>query len=391
MLTVNRHLAAMQGGYLFAEIANRVQKFQSANKNVNLIRLGIGDVTRPLAPAVVSAMRNALDEMGNAETFQGYPPYGGYDFLREDIAANDYKGLGISPDEIFVSDGAKSDTANFIDILGLDNTVAVCDPVYPVYADTNVMAGRKITYLPCTRENGFVPEPPPEGADIIYLCYPNNPTGGVAAREQLQKWVDRANGRGAVILYDGAYEAFITQPGIPRSIYEISGAKTCAVEFRSFSKTAGFTGVRCAYAVVPKDLRADGVSLHTMWARRQSTKFNGVSYIVQRGAQAVYTSDGAAQVRENIAYYLENTGIIFGGLQKLGIEVYGGVNSPYVWMRTPEDMPSWDFFDLLINRANVVGTPGAGFGQSGEGYFRLTGFGTRENTVEAVERIKAVL
>lgn len=391
MVTVNQNLAGMAGSYLFAEIARRVEEFQAANKGVQLIRLGIGDVTRPLVPAVVAAMRSAVDEMARAESFQGYPPYGGYDFLRGDIAANDYDGMGITPGDIFVSDGAKSDTANFIDILGAENTAAVCDPVYPVYADTNVMNGRSIVYLPCTRENGFVPEPPESGADIVYLCFPNNPTGTVATREQLKKWVDWANEHDALILFDGAYEAFITQPDIPRSIYEIEGAKTCAVEFRSFSKTAGFTGVRCAYTVVPEALKVGGVQLRGLWARRQSTKFNGVSYVTQRGAQAVYTLDGKKQVRENIDYYLRNAGVILNGLKQLGIEAHGGQNSPYVWMRTPNEMPSWDFFDKLLNSAHVVGTPGAGFGRMGEGYLRLTGFGTYENTKEAVERIGRIL
>lgn len=382
MTTINKNLAGMGKSYLFAEIAKRVS--ECGYKDI--IRLGIGDVTRPLVPAAVEAMKNAADEMGTPEGFRGYPPYEGYDFLREAIAKHDYNDT-VAADEIFVSDGAKSDTANFAEILGLDNSVAVCDPVYPVYVDSNIIAGRNnFTYLPCTPENGFVPSPPDSSPAIVYLCYPNNPTGAVATKAQLKEWVDWANERGSLLLFDGAYEAFITQPDIPRSIYEIDGARTCAVEFRSFSKTAGFTGTRCAYTVIPRELSVDGHSLRELWMRRQSTKFNGVSYITQRGAQAVYSPEGKRQVKENIDFYLNNAAVIYEGLKEIGFTVYGAVNSPYVWLET--GIPSWDFFDKLLHNAHVVGTPGAGFGQAGEGYFRLTGFGTLNDTKEAVRRIK---
>ncbi len=404
MTTVNQSLINMPKTYLFAEIARRVSEFSAANPSANLLRLGIGDVTRPLVPAVLSAMHAAVDEMGTAAGFRGYPPYEGYSFLRDDIAKYDYqqRGISISADEIFVSDGAKSDTSSFIEILGLENDIAVCDPVYPVYVDSNAMAGRagepdgegryrKLVYMPCTPQNGFVPLPPKKTADIIYLCYPNNPTGAVATRQQLKQWVDYANERQALILYDSAYEAYITEADIPRSIFEIEGARTCAVEFRSFSKNAGFTGTRCAYTVIPQTLCLNGHSLHALWMRRQSTKFNGVSYITQRGAQAIYTPEGAAQVRENIAYYLQNAATIRDGLRKAGLEVYGGTNAPYVWLKTPDNQLSWDFFDRLLTQAHVVGTPGVGFGSHGEGFFRLTGFGSQEVTQEAVSRITANL
>jgi len=402
----NAHYLKLKAGYLFPEIARRVRAFTEAHPDARVIRLGIGDVTRPLVPAVVEAFHRAVEEMARPETFRGYGPEQGYDFLIETIRERVYRPLGVAlePSEIFVSDGSKCDTANILDIFALENRVAICDPVYPVYNDTNVMAGRTgpadergyyqgLVYLPCTEENGFVPDPPPEPVGLIYLCFPNNPTGAVATREQLRRWVDYALEHEAVILFDAAYEAFITEPGIPRSIYEIPGAVRCAIEFRSFSKTAGFTGVRCAFAVVPEALEArtpDGgrVSLNRLWHRRQSTKFNGVSYPVQRAAAAVYTDEGWAQVREVIAYYMENARIIREGLAAAGIACYGGVNAPYIWLRTPEGLSSWDFFDRLLEECHVVGTPGSGFGPSGEGYFRLSAFGDRENVEEAVDRIR---
>ncbi len=405
MTTVNRNYQKLPGSYLFTEIARRVSEFSAANPDKKLIRMGIGDVTRPLAPAVIAAMHAAVDEMATFEGFHGYGPEQGYDFLRSAIAEHDYKarGVDIAPDEIFVSDGAKSDCGNIGDIFGVDNIVAVCDPVYPVYVDTNAMAGRagdfdqttgkwsKLVYMPCTAENGFAPQPPHEQADLIYLCFPNNPTGAVATRQQLQAWVDYANTHGSVILFDSAYEVFITDPAIPHSIFEIKGAETCAIEFRSFSKTAGFTGNRCAYTVVPKALLRDGVSLNTMWNRRQCTKFNGVPYVVQRGAAAIYTDEGKAQVRQTVDYYLRNAKTIFDGLAAAGLTVSGGENSPYVWAKTPDGMGSWELFDKLLREAGVVTTPGAGFGPNGEGYIRFTAFSTAEATQEAVERIQKVL
>ena len=405
MVTINENYQKLPGSYLFSEIARRVAAYAEANPGKRLIRLGIGDVTRPLAPAVTQAMHQAVDEMATVAGFHGYGPEQGYDFLREAIAKEDYqaRGADITPDEIFVSDGAKSDCGNIGDIFGLDNVVAVCDPVYPVYVDTNAMAGRagnydegkgcwdRLVYMPCVAENGFAPVIPSQPVDLIYLCFPNNPTGAVATREQLKAWVDHANATGAVILYDSAYEAFITDPAIPHSIFEIEGAKTCAIEFRSFSKTAGFTGTRCAYTVIPKDLVRGGVALNGMWNRRQCTKFNGAPYVVQRGAAAIYTPEGRAQVRETIAYYLNNARVIREGLAGAGLTVCGGENSPYIWARTPDGLSSWAFFDRLLQQANVVTTPGAGFGPSGEGYIRLTAFGGAEDTAEAVERIKAIL
>lgn len=400
MFTINENFVKLPGSYLFSDIAKRVAAYTAAHPDRSIIRLGIGDVTRPLAPAVVEAMKKACDEMGEASTFRGYGPEQGYDFLREAIAENDYRarGIAISPDEVFVSDGAKSDTGNIGDIFGKDNIVAVCDPVYPVYVDTNAMAGRagepqsdgrwsNLVYMPCTEENGFAPALPDKRADMIYLCFPNNPTGASITYEGLQKWVDYALSSGSVILYDSAYEAFITED-IPHSIFEIEGAKKCAIEFRSFSKTAGFTGTRCGYTVVPKELTCGGVSLGALWNRRQTTKFNGVPYIVQRGAEAVYSAEGQKQIRETIAYYLHNAKVIREGLAEAGFTVYGGVNAPYIWLKTPDGLTSWEFFDELINRAGVVGTPGSGFGPSGEGYFRLTSFGSLENSVAAIERIK---
>ena len=405
MVTINENYQKLPGSYLFSEIARRVAAYSEANPAKRLIRLGIGDVTRPLVPAVTQAMHQAVDEMATVTGFHGYGPEQGYAFLREAIAKEDYqaRGADIAPDEIFVSDGAKSDCGNIGDIFGVDNVVAVCDPVYPVYVDTNAMAGRaghydgdkgrwdRLVYMPCVAENGFSPDIPSQPVDLIYLCFPNNPTGAVATRAQLQAWVDHANATGAVILFDSAYEAFITDPAIPHSIFEIPGAKTCAIEFRSFSKTAGFTGTRCAYTVIPKDLVRGGVALNGMWNRRQCTKFNGAPYVVQRGAAAVYTPEGRAQVRETIGYYLNNARVIREGLAGAGLTVCGGENSPYVWARTPDGLSSWAFFDRLLQQANVVTTPGAGFGPSGEGYIRLTAFGGAEDNVEAVERIKAIL
>jgi LL-diaminopimelate aminotransferase len=400
LLKINENFAKLPANYLFAEIDDRVKKFSEQHPGTEILKLGIGDVTRPLPQVIADAMKKAADEMCDAATFCGYGPYEGYAFLREAISQNDFRsrGIEIQPDEIFVSDGAKSDTGSIGDIFGQDNTVAVCDPVYPVYVDTNVMAGRageytegkgydRIVYMPCRRENGFLPELPSRRADMIYLCFPNNPTGMGIDRENLAKWVDYALENQSVILYDAAYEAFITEPDMPHSIFEIPGAKKCAIEFRSFSKTAGFTGMRCAYTVIPKELVIGGVSLNRLWSRRQSTKMNGVSYPVQRAAEAVYSEEGKRGIRENISYYQANAKLMLEGLAKAGFEVFGGVNSPYVWLKVPNGLTSWKFFDLLLERAQVVGTPGSGFGSCGEGYFRLTSFNTRENTQKAVERI----
>ena len=399
LLKVNRNFVKLPPSYLFVDIAARVNEFTKQHPEKPIIRLGIGDVTLPLPEAVVQAMTEASKEMGKMETFRGYGPECGYEFLRKAISENDYgkRGVDIGIDEIFVSDGAKSDTGNIGDIFSSDNVVAVCDPVYPVYVDTNVMAGRageyeegkgwnRIVYMPCRKENHFLPELPEKEADIIYLCFPNNPSGAGITADELKKWVDYANEHKSVILYDAAYEAYITED-LPHSIYEIEGAKTCAIEFRSFSKTAGFTGTRCAFTVVPKELVFGGISLNKLWSRRQSTKMNGVSYVVQRAAEAVYSKEGMAQVKKNIAYYQNNARIIREGLSAAGFEVYGGVNSPYIWLKTPGGLTSWEFFDLLLQKTGVVGTPGSGFGISGEGYFRLTSFNTRENTEKAVKRI----
>ncbi len=408
MAFVNENHLKLPGNYLFAEIGKRVNTFKDENPAAEVIRLGIGDVTRPLPMACIEAMHKAVDDMSRVETFKGYPEYEGYDFLINKIVEFDYKkrGISIGSDEVFVSDGAKSDTANIQELFGANSRIAVTDPVYPVYVDSNVMAGRtgeyvegkwtNVTYLPCTSENGFIPEPPKEKVDLIYLCLPNNPTGTTLTKEQLKVWVDYALKNKAVILFDSAYEAFITQEDVPHSIYEIEGAKEVAIEFRSFSKTAGFTGTRCAYIVIPKELKAvtaegSEVGLNRLWYRRQATKFNGVSYIVQRGAEAVYSQEGQKQVKETISYYLENAAIIKSGLESIGITVFGGVNAPYIWMKTPKGMDSWLFFDKLLNEANIVGTPGVGFGPSGQGYFRLTAFGNRENTQAAVERFKTRL
>lgn len=402
---INENFLELQDSYLFSTVAKKVAEFQKNNPEKKVIKLGIGDVTKPIVPAVIDAMHKAIDEQRKTETFRGYGPEQGYDFLRNAIVENDFKGLGIAPDEIFVSDGAKCDCGNIVDIFGADNKVAITDPVYPVYIDTNVMSGRSgkfnektgmyenIVYMPVSKENGFVPKLPKEKVDIIYLCFPNNPTGTVLKKEELQKFVDYAKENDAIILFDAAYEVFITEPDIPHSIYELEGAKDVAIEFRSYSKTAGFTGIRCAYTVAPKtvfgkDTKGNKVSLNKLWNRRTTTKFNGASYIVQRAAEATYSEEGRKQILENIKYYQENAKIIKEGLKEAGYEVFGGVNSPYVWLKTPNNLSSWDFFDELLEKANVVGTPGSGFGPSGEGYFRLTAFGTKENSIEAIKRIK---
>ncbi len=402
MVTVNENYLKLPGNYLFSEIAHRVEAFREKNPGAAIIRLGIGDVTQPIAPAILKAMHKAVDEMGDSRTFHGYGPEQGYEFLRNVIAKEDFlsRGCQIEADEIFVSDGAKCDVGNIQEIFSLGNKVAVCDPVYPVYVDTNVMAGRSgnynektgrfegILYMPCTKENGFVPEIPKETADLIYLCFPNNPTGAAVTKEQLQAWVDYANKNGSVILYDAAYEAYIEGDEIPHSIFECEGARTCAVEMRSFSKNAGFTGVRLGYTVIPKELVRGKVSLHALWNRRHGTKYNGAPYIVQRAGEAVYSPEGKAQLREQIQYYKSNAAMILNGLTQAGFEVYGGVHAPYIWMKTPDGMSSWKFFDYLLSEAHLVGTPGSGFGACGEGYFRLTAFGSHENTLEAVERLK---
>ena len=404
MYQINDNYQKLPGSYLFSDIAKKVKAFSDANPDAKIIRLGIGDVTQPLVPAIIDALHGAVDEMAKAETFHGYAPDLGYEFLRNAIAENDYRARGcdIAADEIFVSDGAKSDSGNIQEFFSLDNRIAVCDPVYPVYVDSNVMAGRcgtydaasqmwsNVIYMPCTRENNFVPEFPKETPDMIYLCLPNNPTGTTITKAQLQEWVDYANKVGAVIIYDGAYEAYISEDDVAHSIYECEGAKTCAIELKSFSKNAGFTGVRLGYTVVPKELKCGNVSLHDMWARRHGTKFNGAPYIVQRAGEAVYSAAGKAQLKDQVGYYMKNAKTIKEGLKDAGYEVYGGVNAPYIWLKTPEKMTSWDFFDYLLEKANVVGTPGCGFGPSGEGYFRLTAFGSYENTVAALERIKAL-
>lgn len=407
MIKINENFLELQESYLFATIAQKVAKYSKENPDKKIIKLGIGDVTRPIPQVVLQAIHKATDEQASSETFRGYGPEQGYEFLREKIKEYDYKSrnVDIDIDEIFVSDGAKCDCGNIVDILAQDNKVAITDPVYPVYLDTNVMSGRSgkydketgkyenIVYIPATSKNNFVPELPKEKVDIIYLCYPNNPTGTTLTKEQLATWVKYAKENKALILFDAAYEAFITDENVPHSIYEIDGAKEVAIEFRSYSKTAGFTGMRCAFIVVPKELKGytksgEEVSINKLWNRRHCTKFNGVSYIVQRAAEAVYTEEGRKQIKENIDYYKENAKIIKQGLEEVGYTVYGGVNSPYVWLKLPDGMKSWDFFDKLLTEANVVGTPGVGFGPSGEGYFRLTGFGTKENTREAIRRIK---
>lgn len=400
MAKINDNYLKLPGSYLFSTVARKSTEFAKANPDKEIIKMSIGDVTLPLVPAVTDAMHKAVDEMGTPEGFRGYGPEQGYDFLRNKIVEKDYKarGIDIEPDEIFVSDGAKSDCGNIGDIFSIDNKVAVCDPVYPVYVDTNAMAGRagdfigdkwsNLIYMPCLEENGFLPELPKEKADIIYLCFPNNPIGVAMTKEQLKPWIDYAKENGSVILYDSAYEAFITDPNVPHSIYEIEGAKEVAIEFRSFSKTAGFTGTRCAYTVVPHALKLEGTELNALWNRRQCTKFNGVPYIIQRAAEAVYSDEGYKQTRKAIEYYLENARIIRESLTEAGFTAYGGVNAPYIWAKTPNGMKSWDFFDKLLEEANVVTTPGSGFGPSGEGYVRFTSFNTKENTIKAMEKIK---
>ena len=403
MVTVNKNYLKLPGSYLFSTIAKKVAAYQEANPDVQIVRLGIGDVTQPLAPAIIDALHKSVDEMASAETFHGYAPDLGYEFLRSAIAKNDYEARGcqISADEIFVSDGAKSDSGNIQEIFGTDNKVAVCDPVYPVYVDTNVMAGRTgeynkknenfdgVIYMPCLESNGFLPELPVETPDLIYLCFPNNPSGAAITKDKLQEWVDYANKNGAVIIYDAAYEAYITEENVPHSIYECEGARTCAIELRSFSKNAGFTGTRLGFTVIPKELKCGDVMLHSLWARRHGTKFNGAPYIIQAAGAAVYTDEGKKETKEQIAYYMNNAKIIRDGLTGAGYEVYGGVDAPYIWLKTPDKMTSWEFFDYLLENLNIVGTPGSGFGPSGEGYFRLTAFGSLENTKKAMERIKA--
>ena len=409
MFRANENYLKLPGDYLFSTIASKIEGYSQQNpeKAAGIVRLGIGDVTQPLAPSIVKALHDAVDEMASAATFRGYAPDLGYDFLREAIVENDFavRGADISPDEVFVSDGAKSDSANIQEIFDARARIAVCDPVYPVYVDSNVMSGRTgtydaasglwsdVVYMPCTQQNGFAPDLPDADADVslIYLCFPNNPTGAVIDRRRLQAWVDYANEHGAVIVYDAAYEAYITDPTLPHSIFECDGARTCAIEIRSFSKNAGFTGTRLGYTVVPSDLKdADGVSMRDLWARRHGTKFNGAPYIVQRAGEAVYSEAGKRETAEQIRYYMENARIILEGLRDVGFEVSGGVNAPYIWLKVPENMGSWDFFEMLLQSVQVVGTPGSGFGPSGEGYFRLTAFGSRESAIEAVSRIKSM-
>lgn len=407
MALINENYLKLPGSYLFAEIARRVSTFKAENPSADIIRLGIGDVTQPLAPASIKAMHDAVDEMANQATFRGYGPEQGYDFLIEKIIETNYKSLGVEMDEVFVSDGSKSDVGNIQEVFGVNNTVAITDPVYPVYLDTNVMAGRtgtlqnngtfeKVVYLPCNAENNFTPTLPTNKVDMIYLCCPNNPTGTTLSKKELKKWVDYAKSNDSIILFDAAYAAYITETDVPRSIYEIEGSRDVAIEFRSFSKTAGFTGTRCAYTVVPKtvmgkDSEGKEHSLNQLWNRRHTTKFNGTPYIVQRGAAAIYTPEGQAQIKATVDYYMTNAKIIREGLITAGLQAFGGVNAPYIWLKTPEGIDSWGFFDKLLKEVHIVGTPGAGFGPSGEGYFRLTAFGNRENTEKAIERIKTKL
>lgn len=402
MYKINENYLKLPGSYLFSTIGKKVREFKEANKDKSVISLGIGDVTLPLAPAVIDSLHEAVDEMSKPETFKGYAPDLGYEFLRQAIADNDYKarGVDIAIDEIFVSDGAKSDSGNIGDIFSVDNKIAVCDPVYPVYVDTNAMAGRtgdyieaeqrwsNVIYMPCTAATNFAPELPKEEPDIIYLCFPNNPTGSTVTKDELQTWVDYALKTGAVIIYDAAYEAYISEENVPHTIYECDGAKGCAIELRSFSKNAGFTGTRLGFTVIPKELKCNGVSLNSLWARRHGTKFNGAPYIIQKAGAAIYTEDGKKQTKEQVAYYMNNAKVIRESLAQAGYTVSGGINAPYIWLKTPDNMTSWEFFDMLLEKANVVGTPGSGFGPSGEGYFRLTAFGSYENTLAAIERIK---
>lgn len=402
MFKINENYLKLPGSYLFSTIAKKVAAYTEANPDRSIIRLGIGDVTQPLAPAIIDALHSAVDEMAHAETFHGYAPDLGYEFLRSAMAKNDYQSRGceIQADEIFISDGAKGDSGNIQEIFDQDNKIAVCDPVYPVYVDTNVMAGRTgtydpksevwsdVIYMPCTADNHFVPELPKEVPDLIYLCFPNNPTGSAITKDQLQVWVDYANQKGSVIIYDAAYEAYISEDDVPHTIFECEGARTCAIELRSFSKNAGFTGVRLGATIVPKDIKSGDVMLHSLWARRHGTKYNGAPYIVQKAGEAVYSEAGKAQLKEQVAYYMNNAKVIYQGLKDAGYNVSGGVNAPYIWLETPAGMTSWQFFDHLLENAGVVGTPGSGFGPSGEGYFRLTAFGSYENTVAAIDRIK---
>lgn len=404
MAKINKNYLKLPGSYLFSMIGKKVSEYEAMHPERRVIRLGIGDVTQPIAPEVIKTLHAAVDEMGDAETFRGYAPDLGYDFLRNIAAEKDYRARGckISPDEIFISDGAKCDCGNIQEIFGTDNKIAVQDPVYPVYVDSNVMAGRTgdydaekqqfrdVIYMPCTAENDFAPELPKEIPDLIYLCFPNNPTGAVMNKDRLKEWVNFANDHGSVILYDAAYEAYIHEADVPHSIYECEGAEHCAIEFRSFSKTAGFTGLRLGYTVVPKALKVEGVPVHDLWARRHGTKYNGAPYIIQRAGEAVYSDTGRKQINEQIAGYMENAGIILKGLEDAGFTVSGGINAPYIWLKTPVGMTSWEFFDYLLEEANVVGTPGSGFGPHGEHYFRLTAFGSRENTIEAIERIRKI-
>lgn len=398
MAFVNENFLKLQQRYLFVEVAKRASAYKELHPEADVIRMGIGDVTLPLAPAVISAMHSAVEDLAHKETFQGYGPEHGMSFLRDAIVEGDYvsRGINVTADEVFINDGAKSDTGNIGDILSSANLVGITDPVYPVYVDTNTMGGRKIQFIPCSEENGFTGEIPQNRLDIIYLCYPNNPTGAVITREKLQKWVDYALENESVIMYDSAYEAFIRDESIPHSIYEIPGARECAIEFRSYSKTAGFTGARCGYTVVPKDLKlksqsGEKVSVNALWERRQSCKFNGASYMAQKGAAAIYTPEGRRQITENIDFYLGTARIIRETFEGLGFNPMGGENAPYIWVKTPGGMDSWDFFDLLLDRANVVVTPGCGFGQAGQGYFRVTSFADRDRTIEAMERIKSCI
>ena len=392
MAKINKNFQSLKESYLFTEMGNRIAAYAQEHPEARIIRMGIGDVTLPLPQITIDAMKKAADEQADASTFRGYGPEQGYDFLRN--AIKEYYGrlgVDVALDEVFVNEGAKSDVGNVTDIFALDNVVLIPDPVYPVYVDTNIMSGREIKYVDCTRENDFAPLPPDYPADLVYLCSPNNPTGAAFTREQLEAWVNYANVNGAVLLYDAAYEAFIDDPALPRSIFEIPGAETCAIEFCSLSKTAGFTGTRCGYSVIPHALTVDSVSVNKLWLRRQTTKFNGVPYVIQRAAEAAFSTEGVTQCKQNISHYKENARVMADTLDALGIYYTGGVNSPYIWMACPDNMSSWDFFDFLLNQCGVVGTPGEGFGKNGEGYFRLSAFGTRENTIEAMDRLKKAL
>lgn len=405
MFKINENYLKLPGSYLFSTVGRKEREYKAAHPDKKVIKLSIGDVTQPLVPSIIDALHGAVDEMADAETFRGYAPDLGYEFLRSAIASGDYKarGVDIDIDEIFVSDGAKCDSSNIQEILGLDNKIAVGDPVYPVYVDSNVMAGRtgtydantgiwsNVIYMPCLEENGFAPKLPTETPDVIYLCFPNNPTGATVTKDELQKWVDYANEKKALIIYDAAYEAYISENDVPHTVYECDGAKTCAIELRSFSKNAGFTGVRLGFTVIPKELKCGDVSLNALWARRHGTKYNGAPYIIQRAGEAVYSEAGKQELKKQVAYYMNNAKVIKEGLAQAGFSVSGGVNAPYIWLKTVNGMSSWEFFDYVLENANVVGTPGSGFGPSGEGYFRLTAFGSYENTVEAIERMKKLI